>query len=493
MRPLLLSHPLALAMALAVSAQDLHPSVRALLEPHGIAKFPPLQRQALDAFVRIEAARARGDLAESARRLAALWRRHPRGGGDWLRCPSNTADLNVGSPPCYYALRMLDDIVAWRRARAAPDAVPTQPTTLAVVLVGKSAGIEPRSSAELEAGGGLEVEHALRAELLAEDSRIVRESLELFADYVEAITGGRAPLRLRIVPLPDLRVRVQTVAKPRRHAGLAGHALGDVWAALPDATRANTDWWWVIYPSHVPEQYPDFVRTEFITGGMTTGPDGASPCFLVDDRWLLRKPPHLGQGAYTDLERRAYLPQWLQHEFFHHLFRTWPAFGLEKSGHQWFDRKTWPEDFEGRIEPDYYAEALHKRLQTQADPPLHVGLRHAAPPAAVVASVTAADLVGSYVRTPRENAWHEGRVEDTGERDATGREVLRWTNAAGRSWPLYFTRGRLELETGAGNPYAHDPGSRTFRMAFARGGDGGYEPRLVGLRFGSELYARQAR
>ena len=154
---------------------------------------------------------------------------------------------------------------------------------------------------------------------------------------------------------------------------------------------------------------------------------------------------------------------------------------------------TWPDDFEGRLEPDYYAEALHKRLQPRADPPLHVALRYAAPPAAVVARVNAAEVVGRYVRVPRENDWHEGRVEDTGERDGQGRTVLRWTNAAGRSWPLYFVRGRLELETGAGNPYADNPASRCFRMQLVRDGDGRHLPRLLGLRFSSELYVRQAR
>ena len=37
-------------------------------------------------------------------------------------------------------------------------------------------------------------------------------------------------------------------------------------------------------------------------------------------------------------------------------------FGLEKTGHQLFDRTTWPADFQGVLEPDYFAEAKNDGL-----------------------------------------------------------------------------------------------------------------------------------
>jgi hypothetical protein len=58
---------------------------------------------------------------------------------------------------------------------------------------------------------------------------------------------------------------------------------------------------------------------------MGTGAEGFSPFFIIDDRWIVRKPPHIGTGEYSDVERSVYLPQWFQHEFFHHLFRTYPS------------------------------------------------------------------------------------------------------------------------------------------------------------------------
>ncbi|HLK65107.1 MAG TPA: SgcJ/EcaC family oxidoreductase [Bryobacteraceae bacterium] len=183
-----------------------------------------------------------------------------------------------------------------------------------------------------------------------------------------------------IVSLPELQVPV-TVED--RHlwtisAGLEQTALSQVWTAVSEAVKSTTDWWWVIYPSNVPEQFPDFAEQEFLTGGMDAGPDGASPVFVIDDRWLIRKPaPFLGKRDYSLEERWAYLPQWFQHEFFHYLFRIYPEFRLEQTDHQWFDRRAWPGDFEGRWESDYFSESLHRILRF-ADPPLESKLHYSA-------------------------------------------------------------------------------------------------------------------
>ena len=72
---------------------------------------------------------------------------------------------------------------------------------------------------------------------------------------------------------------------------------------------------------------PEFEDDEFITGGMGAD-DKGGPLFIADDLWFVRKPYHLGEGVYSDIERRAYLPQWMQHEFYHHLYRIYPEFRL---------------------------------------------------------------------------------------------------------------------------------------------------------------------
>ncbi len=183
----------------------------------------------------------------------------------------------------------------------------------------QSQGVEPRSRAELDAKQGIAVQHNLEPLLLKDNHRVVHQALWLFTEYVTASTRGQMRVRVNIVDRPNLKAPVQVSWDKRGLCDLGGRGLGFHLVFLSGQDRNGTDWWWVLYPSAVPEQYPDFKSTEFVTGGMGSGPDGASPCFIIDDRWLTRRPPHLGHGPYTDIERRAYLPQWFEHEFFHHL------------------------------------------------------------------------------------------------------------------------------------------------------------------------------
>lgn len=451
---------------------------------------PPQEPEAvLQLQLRAEDDYRAGRYAECLDRLEALWERLPPGSDGWARCLSPRREFFPGHPACYSALRMLTDCARWRLDLARRHARPpkARPVVWTIVLVGRSQGIEPRSMAELEAGQGVPVRHELDPRLLADDHRVIRQSTWLFREFVLAMTEGRLPVDLRFLHLPDLELPVSASARGLRHAGLAPGALPRLWEEVPGSVRSTTDWWWVLYPSHVPEQYPDFERTEFITGGMATGPDGASPCFLIDDRWLLRKPPHLGKGEYSDEERRAYLPQWLAHEFFHHLFRTWPEFGLEARSHQWFDHSTWPEDFQGRFEVDYFLEALHKRLQPRAAPPLHIGLRYAPPPPELWRRIRLADIPGRYERRPVENPWHRGRIVRAGRRD--GRPLLRWENDAGVAWELAPDLEHGVLRTGPDNPYYED-GNRVFRLELRRDDNGAWVPDIVGFRFGGQLYRR---
>ncbi len=463
-----------------------------LLEPHGVQSFPKLYVQALETFLELERLYALGQYEACRERLDRFWQAHPPGSRAWSASNAAVREVFVGSPPCYYALRMLTDCVDWRlkqpdEGHAGVEQM-SQPADvrLTIVLVGRGEGIEPRSMKDLRRGKGRKKTSRIAPELLQHDNQVIHESLALFGEYVAAMTEGRLRMQTSILPLSKLDVPLATGVEPNRHAGLADEAMLRIWAAVDERTQAETDWWWVIYPSHVPES-AEFETTEFITGGMGVGPDGSSPCFIVDDRWLLRKPPHLGAGPYTAIERRAYLPQWLQHEFFHHLFRTWPEFELEEEGHQWFDRSTWPSDFEGQLEPDYYHEALHRRLRPQARPPMHVALRYRLPDAQIFERLELADLVGEYVHEPTENDWHVGEITVKG---SGKRARMRWQNKAGVGWKLEPDLASSRLRTGSDNPY-FDPkneGASDFRIVLERDADGDWLPRAKGFRFLGGLY-----
>lgn len=480
-------------LAAAALAQTGSKPSDVLLAGHNPADFPALYREAMDAFFFAEEAYRQGDYARTSSILNAFWATNPAGAREWgreyrLDFPlGQTKGVNFGAPVCYNALRMLTEAAAWREKSGGKAEGKSADIQWTVLLADHSAGVMPATPQELRDRKGAMVRHDLDPKMLADANAIVEQSTWLFREFVHAMTGGRLTVHTSIVPLPDLEVPVEITAGPLNFATLTAGAERRIWGAVPESVRAATDWWWVIYPSHFPEQSKELAELEYITGGMSVGPDRQSPSFLIDDLWLLRKPsPYAGRTPYTEAERRAYLPQWFQHEFFHHLFREYPQFQLEAKSHQWFDRKTWPADFEGLMETDYYIEALHKRLQA-ATPPLWVKLRYAAPPREVWDRITTAKLVGRYRRTPVENPWHEGDIEQ----QPSG---LAWRNAANRQWGLKpnLKEGMLDTDP-TDNPYflSNPSTGQVFLLVLRRDADGEYLPEVAGFRFNGEFYAKQ--
>jgi len=475
------------AIPLALFGQA--PASERILTPYGISHFSPHYRESVDAFFESEAAYRNGDYAHAGSILDAFWKRHPAGTAEWDNAydeaiaVGQSTGANFGAPVCYYALRSLTECVAWRRQAGAhpPDAIHVR---LTVLLVGKSHGIQPGTAEELRAHTGRNVTHTINPLLAANDGAIVHQSLWLFEEYVQAITVGKLHVDTVIVPLPNVDVAMDVRANPELTAELSPGSLDAIWRATSDSVKAATDWWCVFYPAHAPEPSTEFPRSKFGGGGgMTVGPDRRSPAFMNDDLWLVRPPPHLGKGAYTEEERRAYLPQWFQHEFFHHLYARYPEFRLESiTDHQWFDLKNWPKDFEGKIEPDYYAESVHKRLQPLGNPPLHLKLLYRPPPPEVVAELTATSVAGEYRHDPVENPWHEGTI---------AADPLRWTNRASVSWSLKLGPGaRLPIGTDY-RYYREIPATgRAFELVLRRGGDGGYLPEVEGFWFEGGFYKR---
>lgn len=360
--------------------------------------------------------------------------------------------LNIGDPVAYYGLRMLDQILVLDDPSGAGSLRMT-------VVVAPCAEVRRPTLPDLEAET---VDLVIAPEILEDDAHILHTSTSLFRRWVQSITGG-LEVELVVHEMTDCTTVDYTddgqviVSYP--------DAYGMV-ESVPSAIANDTDFWWVVAPSGVPGDGSGYGR-HFITGGM--GGYGAGlPLFLSDDGWFTRKPEHLGSGPYSEVELRAYQPQWFQHEFMHHLYRTWPEFGLEDASHQWFDLGTWPADFEGVYESDYYAESLMKRLLT-ATPSLSEGLQ--APELADLSSMDAADLVGDYRREPVLNDWHNVSVTLDGS-------DLRWVNDAGVSWSLEI-RGS-ELWAGADCPY----GEQRLTVVLAGTGE------ISGLYFGGELYGR---
>ncbi len=243
---------------------------------------------------------------------------------------------HLGEPGAYAHLRMLDDIT---RIGVTKPLAGSKPIQMAVLMPACS-DIVPKTGPTL-------LNHRLSPEIEVNSYEVVRQSLRLFQSYILAISGGELRLELSFYKL-DQCYQIDKVA--------VNNYTTPVYQ-LPAGVADKTDMFWLIYPSDY-DAGIDIGQS----GGM--GALGDKPFFISEDDWVIKKPGGQGGGARTEVERRLYLPEWVQHEFFHHLFRSWPELGLEKTDHDWFRRGTWPTDFVGTHEEDYYSESLRKRLYT---------------------------------------------------------------------------------------------------------------------------------
>lgn len=317
--------------------------------------------------------------------------------------------LNMGKPVGYYGIRMLDQILTLGNpsrkgklrmtAVVAPSAVVTRPTLPNLAPETLNLNIAP--------------------EILAEDARRLHLVTRLFRRWFQAVMGG---------------VEVELVVHVMNQGATVNFTNDPNWfTSTPDeqamvnsvpASIANTtDLWWVISPSGVPGDGTGFGK-DFISGGVRSHAGTGVPIILCDDAWLIRKPVHLGNGLYSEVELQMYLPMWFHHEIMHVFYQKWSKFGLEAQSHQWNDRSTWPTDFVGVNEPDYYAESLTKRILNDS---LSVADAFLVPDYADMAVFPLAKLVGSYRRDPVENGYHEVTISLDGGN-------LRWSNAAGVTW-----------------------------------------------------------
>lgn len=418
----------------------------------GKAGFADVQVKALETLLygldEIDA----GQLDEARARIDAMLAQYPLSTSGWNN-GYGYLGLNFGNPAGYYGIRMLDQILALGNptragtlrmtAVVAPSAVVTRPTL---------PNFDPET-----------VNLDIAPEILADDAKRLHMVTRLFRHWVQAITGG---LHVELeVYVMDQGATVNFTEQPGWFNTYPDYQA--MIQSVPASIANTTDFWWIIAPSGVPGDGTGYGK-DFISGGMT-GDGTGRPVFLSDDAWFTRKPVHLGSGPYSEIELRMYQPMWFQHEFMHHVFGTWPQFGLEAQSHQWFDRGTWPEDFVGVNESDYYIEAINKRI-LGATPSLAEALQ--APDYADMASFPVAKLPGSYQRNPVENAFHQVTIT------LDGGNNLQWNNAAPLTWGMEVIGS--ELWWSASSPY----GAQKLKVEIDANGD------VTAIRINGERYVR---
>lgn len=283
---------------------------------------------------------ARDIVDELIKKYPLMKNEQPDGNAWWdnfNKLQPKTPRPHFGEPGIYAHLRMLDDITKVGVSKSLPGTTPIQ----MAIVVPVCSDIFPKT-------GPTVLDRRLDPKIEADSYKAVRQSLRLFQSYILAISGGELRLELNFYKI-DSCTQIDKVK---------GYDYNAPIRQLPPGVTDKTDMFWLIYPS-------DLNVGGDAGGGSGMGGFEASgkPVFISEDDWVIKKrTPDQGGGDRTDIERRIYLPEWVQHEFFHHLFQTWPEFGLEKTGHDWYVKTTWPADFTGKLEEDYYSEALNKRL-----------------------------------------------------------------------------------------------------------------------------------
>jgi hypothetical protein len=248
----------------------------------------------------------------------------------------NKAQPHLGEPGAYAHLRMLDDIT---KIGVTKPLLGTTPMQMTVVL--------PACSDIVPLSGPAQLNHRLSPEVEVNNYEAIYQSLRLFQSYILAITGGELRLEVKIYKVD--------ACVPFDAANNFIHGYNKIMHLLPEGVIGKTDMFWVLYPFDY-SGGPDSGG-----GGGLTGYEHA-PLLISEDDWVIKKRTDQGGGIRTEVERRMYLPEWLQHEVMHLLFQRYPHLGLENTSHQWFDRNTWPAGFVGSTEEDYYSEALNKMI-----------------------------------------------------------------------------------------------------------------------------------
>lgn len=380
--------------------------------------FTPLFRDAVETYMLAEDDVVAGDFATARARIDDVFEKYSMSDPVWT-ADNAVSGVRVGDIVGYNALRMLDEIA---RVGLGEPAVEAEPLTFTFVLVECASGVRPATPdlAESEPVDDL----VLDQRLVADDYFVLRQSMQLFQMYVWAITGGE-----RYLELDFQHVSECAEVDCCNGGNFAGIRDSDnSIRQLPEDVIEGSDMFLVTYPSSRPSD-PVFESVEIVSGAM--GSFDGKPNFIGNDTIFLDKDVQHGGEPYTDLERRGQLPNWLQHEYFHHLFNSFEEFDLEPELHLWFERSSWPDDFVGTFESDYFAEALNKRFYT-ATPSVTERISMATD----TDIQSEEDLTGVYRRNPVENDWHT--VEIVYENDE-----LIWTNTAGVRCTLHLSSAGL--------------------------------------------------
>ena len=369
-----------------------------------------------------------GDYESASQIVENAFDEYPLYENSW-RDNAKAFGLNNGDPIGYYSLRMIDKVT-----QVLPIESIGTFTITAVMVLCTNATRPINTNYDTE-----EVYLELDNRMLENNNLILHEAIYLFELWMKAITNGldtKTNVHIQEeCTKTNFSVSDNGYGNSRILSSYANNR--EIVNRVPKEIREQTNLWLVITPSGVVgdgSAFPDY----WVDGGMGLS-DKKVPLMIATDKHFLRKYYMNGSGDYTSIERRVYQPQWFQHEIMHHLYRTWPEYQLEVTGHDWFVRSFWPNDFEGTHEPDYYWETIEKRL-LQASPTLAEGLSIVEWSSLDINDIGFEALEGKWEDTNASNNYHYVEIiKDNG--------FWWWTNLAGVKWLMYEEDGVLKVDT----------------------------------------------
>jgi hypothetical protein len=329
-----------------ITAKELH-QLFVILDAQ-VQPVPPQLREIAEAVLFAEDEVSVGNYSAARTRVANILNKYPFDSDVWKKLDATNPEVNLARPNFYNNFRILDEITSV--ALNSPAAT-SRRLNMTVIMQRYSRFQVP------EARGGGWITAEIDQTQKTKDYSDYRQFLNLFRRYIWAITDGQLELNVRFYEVQNMFDYTYDLASNTLVRGSYSQPLSN----LPAEIRNTTDFFWTVWPDYPTDPKLDGITInapEGMGGYQHSGSSYISPHFLSHDT---------ATGKYSIsssyMTRRAWGPEWLQHEFFHHLFNIFPEYGLENSSHQWFSSSNWPADFVQGFEEDYYAESLKKRLR----------------------------------------------------------------------------------------------------------------------------------
>ena len=433
------------------------------LKQYGLDAFPIAEVDGARTFYTVINLLSNGQIFEAKNMMDDFWRKYPTTNVDaWGRIPKPSPVTSTIEHSPQAALVMLKDIVDWwtrKNLGQVPNYV-VRPMILGVVTQGVISGILPRTFEELvwTSGDPSLVRAATKGEnnttyldprFTANFHESTRWGFWLFSEYIYAMTDGRLQMYIKpyIQQDPTIFKIMYDPSKTRGERGALSLILEpnqDQYNRELDAVR-TFDMTLFLTPTVNLQRLRKLGVPGFGSGGAGFA-GGKSSIHAQVHGWMIRPFATIAEKDKTtdDIVLRRpteliwSLADFIWHEWAHTVNWLYPEIPIEKKGHDYFDRTTWPPDFVGQTQHEYFSEFMKKRLLIFGTGVMELTkrlLRHDPSPAELK-GITLDYLLGKYFYN-NVKSYEEQNVHWRGQIEKYNKSPIVWHNDANAYLNLY--------------------------------------------------------